>query len=195
MKLASLIFCTFLAGFISSCSTASKNASEDSRLTYTQLIEQSSDSKIFYDGLQNSIDVKTTFLSQPVSSQQQNVLAEVYQWPTEKKLSEGEKEKTLLEQESRFFISIYTPEKKYDDLDKNKTLWRVFLEVDGKQWEAKIKKLKLLDAEIKNLYPYFTPYSTAYIASFAIPTKSLELHPFSLKITGPIAQASFFSIK
>ncbi|HPI40691.1 MAG TPA: hypothetical protein PLJ21_07790 [Pseudobdellovibrionaceae bacterium] len=189
MKMNHILTFGFYILSISACSTdPKKNDSTNSPINYNQLIEQNSNSTISYDGLQNAVDAKATFISTPVAEAQKNIQSNLYSWTDEKKTSEIEKENKLLETESRFFVSIYTPEKKYDDLDKNKTLWRVFLEIDGKQWDAKVKKIKLLEAEIKSLYPYYTTFTTAYEVSFPIPTKSLSLHPFSLNITGPIAK-------
>lgn len=187
------VFLISSSALLISCTTTNTSNSKNESVNlsdreYSQLIENHSDANVFYDGLQNSVDIKSTFLSLEVSKAQQNKMSDSYQWSTDKKSLELEKEKKLMEAESRFFVSIYTPEKKYDDLDKNKTLWRIFIEVEGKQIEAKAKKLKLLDAEIKSLYPYFTTFTTAYMVSVPVSTSHLALHPFSLKITGPIAQ-------
>jgi len=81
-----------------------------------------------------------------------------------------------------FLVSIYTPEKKWDDFSEKDSLWKVYLIRDGRfriePYEIrKIKKNRTLS---ESFYPFISPWSSIYIFRFKKkdkpqPSKSVEL--------------------
>ena len=88
---------------------------------------------------------------------------------------------------TEFFISFFTPEKKHNDLSQNKTLWKIYLDVNGQRYEGKATKVKLLLSEIQSLYPYHNRWSTPYLISFPVATALVENKTATLTITGAVS--------
>jgi hypothetical protein len=88
------------------------------------------------------------------------------------------------------FLSLYTPERKHDDLHKNKTLWKIFLDSQGRRYEGKAVKIKLLTNEIQAMYPEHTRFATPYLVTFPVSTKSVDGQPTKLTLTGTVSSVS-----
>lgn len=86
-----------------------------------------------------------------------------------------------------FFVSLYTPNPSWNDLDKKNSIWDVYIETsDGKQIPATtIVKSDKEDARTVKFYPYIGPWSKAYVLKFPVSkivdTKSLHLTFYSVK--------------
>jgi hypothetical protein len=160
---------------------------------YIPLLEKYSDKVQIYSGLENVLEVHGTLLSSPVLESQLELNQASYQWNPEVLKTELTKTHENSSKYTEVFISLFTPEKIHDDLNKNKTLWKIFLDVNGKRYEGKATKVKLLTAEIQNTYPYHNKWLTPYVISFPVPTKEIDNQTAKLTLTGPIgsAQLSF----
>lgn len=143
-----------------------------------------------YSGLYNIMDISATLVNTPVAKAQLDQNARLYQWDTAKMTTEKVKSDENLNKETDIFISFYTPERKHDDLHKNQTLWKIFLDANGKRYEGKVKKIKLLTDEIRGLYPYHNRFATPYTITFPISVHSVESSSAKLTITGPVGSAS-----
>ena len=162
-----------------------------SESTYQEIISENTQHQQKYSGLYNTIDVTATILNSKVTSAQTDQYARLYLWDLTKYNEEKAKAESNLNKEASFFVSFYTPEKKHDDLNKNKTLWKIFLDVDGKRHEGKVKKIKLLTEELQGFYPFHNRFSTPYMITFSTPMKEIENKKnIKLTITGPIGSAS-----
>lgn len=158
---------------------------------YHTIIEENSYHKQLYSGFYNDMDLTGAILNSKVSNAQVDQLARLYQWDEAKYTQEKIKSDDKLKKETEFFVSFFTPEKKHDDLHKNKTLWKIFLDVDGKRFEGKVTKIKLVTEEIQGLYPFHNRFSTPYSIIFPISMKSIETSDkIRLTITGPVASVS-----
>lgn len=68
----------------------------------------------------------------------------------------------------KFFVSVYTPNKKYNDLDSNRSIWMVYL-VNSEGDIALPLKLKPAGQKrifLKTFFPYVTEWSRQYIIKF-----------------------------
>lgn len=162
-----------------------------SETEYQTIIKNHSRQEQVYSGLYNSIDVTAVIITSEVSNAQSDQMARVYIWDENKYTQEKVKADEKLKKESEIFVSFFTPDRKHDDLHKNKTLWKIFLDVDGKRLEGKVTKVKLLTEEIQRIYPFHTRFSTPYTLTFPIAMKQIEkLKSIKLTITGPLGSST-----
>lgn len=150
---------------------------------YTQKIEK-------YEGIGNVLNFTATLINSKVGQAQVMQKARMYQWDSSNFNSEMQKMNSDLDQSTQVFISFYTPERKHDDLHKNKTLWKIFLDADGRRWEGKATKIKLLTNEVQGLYPEHTRFATPYMLTFPVSAKLIESKPIRLTMTGTVTSAT-----
>lgn len=174
-----------LSGCITSLPAAS-GVPEISNSEYENLVEKKSKKVEIYDGLYNKLSITATSLDSEMSQGNLAYRARLNQWQ-EPKFRE---EKSLLitnhASTTEFFVSFYTPERKHADLSRTKNLWKILLDVDGKRYEGKAVKIRLLLSEVQALYPRHNRWSTPYLVTFPVPTTLVENKPFVLTVTGAL---------
>lgn len=185
----------FIFTLMASCSSKSIAPSPTMKLIsesdYQQTIKKNARQEQVYSGLYNAIDMTGMIINSEVSEAQVDQMARVYIWDENKYTQEKVKSEDKLRKESEFFVSFFTPERKHDDLHKNKTLWKIFLDVDGKRFEGKVSKVKLLTEEIQSLYPFHNRFSTPYSIVFPVAMKQIEQSAsIKLTITGPVGSST-----
>ncbi len=157
---------------------------------YTEILQKNSDKLRTYSGFYNILDVEAVVINSLVAQAYLEHNARLYQW-TDARYSE---EKTKLEQrlsrQSEFFMSFFTPERKNDDLYKPDTMWRIFLDVDGRRFEGKATRVKLPLAEIQAAYPFHNRFATPYLITFQVPMLSIEKKEMKLTLTGAVGSGS-----
>lgn len=177
-----------------SCSTTSSHASNlklISESDYHQVVKNNSRGQQVYSGLYNAIDMTGVIINTAVAEAQVDQMARIYMWDASKYTQEKVKAEEKIRKESEFFVSFFTPDRKHDDLHKNKTLWKIFLDVDGKRFEGKVTKVKLLTEEIQSIYPFHNRFSTPYLIVFPIVMKQIEgSASVKLTITGPVGSST-----
>ncbi len=162
-----------------------------SETDYAQIVKRNERHEQIYSGLYNAIDQTGAIVNSELSEAQVDQQARVFMWDENKYTQEKIKAEEKLRKESEFFVSFYTPDRKHDDLNKNKTLWKIFLDVDGKRFEAKITKIKLLTEEVQSLYPFHNRFSTPYLMVFPVAMKQIENSAsIKLTITGPVGSTT-----
>lgn len=204
MKMKSLISKLFFCGLIclgaSSCTTKPVEGMESniiSQSDYEKILEQNTKSIEKYNGLYNTANVSATLLRPSMVQTQLKQSARLYQWDPVKFQDELKKKTDQMAKTTEIFVSFYTPEKKHDDLNKSQTLWKIFLDVEGKRFEGKATKIKLLTNEVQGLYPYHTRFGTPYNITFPVSATSVGTNPAKLTITGTVDSISldFQSLK
>lgn len=158
---------------------------------YLNIIDANSDRNQVFSGLVNTIDLHGTMINSKVAFAQLGYKAKIYFWEKE----QYDKERVLVDKELKqhvqVFLSFYTPERKHNELIKSKDLWKIFLDVNGKRYEAlKPVKIKQLVSEIQGMYHYHTRFSTPYLLTFPVSSYEVEKYPSKLTVTGPVASAS-----
>ncbi|MFZ4402521.1 MAG: hypothetical protein ACOYOK_00325 [Pseudobdellovibrionaceae bacterium] len=156
---------------------------------YQSVIEKNTQRSQKYSGLANTLDVQATILNSTVSAGQSDQYARIYQWNAQQWNEDKIKSEQKLAQKSEFFVSFYTPERKHNDLHKNKTLWKIFLDTGSQRYEGKATKVKLLTEEVRRFYPYYTKFTTPYLIEFPVSMKSIEGKDLKLTITGTVGSA------
>jgi hypothetical protein len=153
---------------------------------YESTIDQWTDYVETYNGINNTVTVQATLINSEVAAAQTDQSARTYQWDQAKYDSEKKDLAERLSKETDVFVSFYSPERKWDDLSKSKTLWKMYLDVNGQRYEGKAIKSKLLPRELQSLYHYHSSFSTPYMLSFPVSTKSVDGKPARLVLTGAV---------
>lgn len=156
---------------------------------YENLIVDKSKKLEIYEGLYNKLTIESTWLDSQVTEASLSHSARLSQWPETKYKEEKTKAISRHAENTEFFVSFYTPERKHNDLSQNKTLWKIFLDVNGQRYEGKATKVKLLLTEIQALYPYHNRWSVPYVISFPVATSLVENKRAVLTVTGAITSA------
>lgn len=188
-KVIASVFFLILAG-CASTSTNTYGVAVISQSEYENRIEPYSKKIETYAGLLNTLHMRATLLNSQVQDAQLLQRARLYQWDEGTYNTEKQKSTEDMNKVTQVFVSLYTPEKKHDDLHKNQTLWKIFLDSNGRRWEGKATKIKLLTNEIQALYPDHTRFGTPYLVTFQVPVRSIEGQPIKLTLTGSVASAS-----
>lgn len=156
---------------------------------YEELVEKNTQRRQVYDGFSAVLDMSATILKTPVRLGQVDQLARFYQWTPENYATEKQKAIDEMSKKTEVFLSFFVPERKQDDLHRPTSLWKIFLDVDGKRYEGKATRIKAVYADLQSLYPKLSRWGTAYKVSFNVATPAIENSKLSFLITGPVSSA------
>jgi len=157
---------------------------------YYSLVEKESTNQIVYDGLINVLNASATLMSTDLTLAQIDHNARIYQYNDTQYENEKGTGKSNLSKQTEVFLSLFVPDRKFDDLAKKTTHWKVFLDVAGQRYEPKIIKIKTQYAEIESLYPNHTRWGTPYRLIFPVSTALAETGKIVLTLTGPLASTT-----
>ncbi len=186
-------FATILFLMLSACATTytNPNLKLAAESEYYSSLEEKTRKEKIYDGLYAKLEFTAVMLTTELSHLQVDQNARIYQWDLDRYSNEKSKVDSDLTKQTFVFLSFFTPERKNDDLHKPKTLWRVFLDANGKRYEGKVEKVKTLFAEVQTLYPAHNRWSTPYKITFPVPVSQIENSTSNkLTLTGPVTSAS-----
>ena len=169
--------------FIAGCATTPLSE-------YNQTLDKYSYHTQQYDGLYNTLEAEGTLLNSKVIAAQTHAQAEMYQWSEETRKKEASDFSARSQTETQVFVTFFTPERKLNELNKSQTLWKIYLDANGKRFEGKAEKVKLLNQEITKLYPYHNQWANPYILKFQVPLKEVERFQSRITLTGPIGTAT-----
>lgn len=178
---------------LSACASTTVNRggvtvmSEDA---YEATVEKWSDHVEDYNGLNNTVTIMATVLNPEVVLAQVDQNARLFQWDQVNYDNEKKKAENAMTTKTEAFVSFYSPERKWDDLYKSKTLWKVFLDVNGQRYEGTVSKIKLLPREIQKLYHYHTAFATPYMISFPVAATTVGAGPARLVFTGAVGSVT-----
>ena len=193
MKKVRFRFVTLIIGFmILGCASLPENPQLKlmSVSAYEKLAAKNTRQTKNYDGFMNTMDLSATLLNSEMLLAQADQSARVYQWTPEQYQTERNQLNVSLQKEAQIFLSFFIPERKYDDLAKNNTKWKIFLDAGGRRFEGKATRLKNQLAELLVFYPQHTRWQTAYRISFPVPMTLIEKETIKLTITGPVGSAT-----
>ncbi|AGH96196.1 hypothetical protein [Pseudobdellovibrio exovorus] len=167
--------------------TPQQGIPEISLAGYQSLINEKTQRTEVYEGISNILTIQATWLDSQVTDGALSHTARLAQWNEQTYKDEREKRINENAESTRFFVSFFTPEKKYSDLARLKSLWKVFLEVNGQRYEGKAVRVKQSLSEIQVMYPFHNRWSTPYIITFPIATALVENKAATLTFTGAYA--------
>lgn len=170
----------------SEADAAKDQSNESSNSEYQKVLDKYSAGDIEYNGFYNSFGFHAAILNTELIEANVRRQAHFYMWDKTRSDEERDKLFKAAAESTNIFLSFYTPEKKDDNLSTDKTIWRILLDVGGKRYVGKIKKLKNNLSEMVTLYPFHTRWNTAYLVSFPVPVSQSETQTSKFTITGPM---------
>lgn len=180
-----------IAFSLSSCAsrlTTPDGVPEISVSAYQSLVTQKTQRAEIYEGISNILTIQATWLDSQWTEASLSHSARLSQWNEQSYREEREKRINENAESTRFFVSFFTPDRKYSDLSpRSKGLWKIFLEVNGQRYEGKVSRIKQSLSETQVMYPYHNRWSTPYIISFPVATALVENKPAVLTFTGAYA--------
>jgi len=144
-----------------------------------------------YSGFHNTFQAKITWLNSEVQTLALQRRGHFLQWDLDKSRQEREKMFQEMSSTATVFLAFFAPENDYDDLNKPKSIWKIYLEHDGNRYEGKIKKATEKYVELKELYPYLERFHTPYYVEFQIPMTAVESHTAKVILTSSLGSAEF----
>lgn len=183
LKITALILTILMTG----CASHSVSPSGRSLLSeseYNDIIYKNSDSVRKYSGFSNTLDMHATLLTPEVVRAQNDNSVRLLMWDDQKAQEELNKELQKQQSNTEVYLSFYVPDRRFDDLWKEKSTWRVFLDFSGRRVEGKPAKLRLPLQQLVAYYPYHNRFYSPYIVSFPVPASMLENQKVTLTITG-----------
>jgi len=148
---------------------------------YERTLDDWSRNDSVYALFEHKMRVTATFITPPLRRAFQARFPEIYGYGgsvTRKELVDlsQKAEETL-----NFFVAVYTPEDKWNDLHKSDSIWHVTLQrvpsVDAPD-EAETPRIDALaiervkiDENLRTVYPFLTSFDQAYIVRFPAMTK------------------------
>jgi ATP phosphoribosyltransferase regulatory subunit HisZ len=144
--------------------------------TYAQTTEKYTRSKEVHDGLDTRFILSATWLSPEWARAFSEEFASIYYLDAERVEKVTSQWKSESENHVRFFVALFVPEEKGNDLEKSDTLWSLRLvRADEKDFApAYIRKSDLKPAEISRFFPYSGTWYRAYEVAFPKEAYSAE---------------------
>lgn len=184
-----LIACATILLSLSCTSTNGTRDSATIEKDYLRVVERYSSGDKKYNGFYNRFEIHSTLLNTEVKLAQLERKADYYQWSDSLKLTEKEKVFQEMSTATQLFLSFFTPEKEADDLDKQNSIWRVYLVANGQRYQGEVRKMKGKLTELMVLYPIHNRFATAYSVSFNVSTQEVEKSNVEILITGPLGES------
>ncbi len=198
MTLKKYAFIIFFAGmFLGSCSTSQKisnipeSIDDVDEKVYVKTLMDNTRSARKYEGFYQLFQVHVTRLTSEVQNMVIQRKGYYYQWSRQQYLQEKQNDMKLRSTDAQFFLQFFTPDIIYDDLNKPKTIWRLYLDWNGQRFEGTVKKVLAKPIEIQSLYPSFDRFSTPYMVTFQVPMNVIEQGTARVLLTSSIGQAEF----
>ena len=158
---------------------------------YKPVVKKFSHNQKEYSGFHNTFQATMTLLNSEVQNLALQRRGHFLQWDLEKAREEREKMFQEMSQGTQVFLAFFSPENDYDDLDKPKTIWKVYLEHEGERYEGKVAKAKEKFVELRELYPYIERFHTGYYVTFNIPMTAIESSDLKVVLTSSLGNGEF----
>jgi len=153
---------------------------------YLKLIDEYSAKDEQYSGFYSTFQYQATLLNSVILEAQLAIKAKDFKWPRETYFAEKEKVSESLAKETKIFMSFFSPVNENDNLNSNKTVWKIWLEVNGVRYEGVASKQPGILAQHQRLFPYHTRFFTPYVLIFKVPTGLTQSTTSKLTLTGPV---------
>jgi hypothetical protein len=179
----------FFINLLSACVSTRENPNIKTLKTeseYYNAVDYTTKSDKIYDGFNQTLDMSATLLNSEVSRAQLDQNARIYQWSEQDYANKKSELETSMSKQTQVFLSFFVPERKHDNLTKQNSVWKIFLDVNGKRVEGRVEKIKMIYAEIKLLYPHFSRFNSAYKITFPVPVSIVDGSESSFTMTGPV---------
>jgi len=191
VRLTLLIFLN-LAACASKPTTIPGGVEGLSRSEYESILKKNTRKSVQYSGFYQTFQVDATLLTTELQTAMLKQRAQFMQWDQATYNSEREKALQEASAYSKVFLRFFSPDRDYDDLSKGaKSIWKVYLDVNGSRFEGKVRRLSDKMVELQTLYPHFDRFSTPYEITFNVPMTTIEGTKSKLTLTSSLGTVEF----
>lgn len=176
--------------FLNSCVTqlpVADGIKEISVSDYKNLVDKKTQKTEVYSGLYNQLTVSATRMDGEMTDAYLSHSARFLQWSAAQHQTEKAKAIAQGTEKTEFFLSFYTPERKHNDLSSSKSIWKIYLDINGQRYEGTAKKIKSQQIEVETMYPNHNRWSNPYSVTFPIAAAIADGKPAVMTITGTLA--------
>ncbi len=192
--MARLLFVTFAIAVAGCTAAPLKNSSGVEAMSpssYASLISKHTVKTNQYSGFYQTFQADVTILSSDLQTEILKQRAQFSQW--DQSAYQSERDKVMQESGaySKFFLRFFSPENEYNDLNKAKTIWKVYLDYGGTRFEGKVRKVDEKYVELRTVYPHVDNFSTPYEVTFNVPMTTVEGGQSKVTLTSSLGSAEF----
>lgn len=158
-----LVFC--LALVLAGCSSGKAITK---KAAYSNALDKWTRSVTVYEGMDPRLYLNVTYKDKTFRDAYTERYAEGFELPEAYKGMLLVREAEASEQYNEFFLAVYSPVEALNDLDAKNSVWRLFLEDSSgaRLAPVSITRLGPEDALLREFFPFFDPWSRAYIVKF-----------------------------
>ena len=158
---------------------------------YAQVLKKNTRKTNQYAGFHQTFQADVTRLDAEMITAILRQKAQFFEW--DQRRYQAERDKAIQEGAAfaKFFVRFYAAEREYDDLDRPKSIWKVYLDYAGNRFEGKIHKMGDKLIEVQSLFPNMDRFSSPYEITFNIPMSTLEQGESKVTLTSSLGTAEF----
>ncbi|TAN63829.1 hypothetical protein EPN18_01295 [bacterium] len=139
-----------------------------SKAEYLDMLNKWTKSVKVYDGFDTRLYASATYKERSLREAYIRYYSASYQMDDAYRKSLLDREVNEADRYNEFFFAAYTPEDRWNDFEQRDSLWKLFLEdsAGGRVVPVSVKKLDRSDPLLREMFPYFDLWSSAYIIKF-----------------------------
>lgn len=157
-----------LGGCASAKPAQQKAAPEKPREDYSEVLNRWTRSAKVYAGVESRLYISATYKNLEYRKAYVDLYARSYVLDEAAKKAMLDREKEIDEQYNEFFVAAFTPAEQWNDFDAKGSVWKIFLEdsAGNRLVPISVKKVNSYDPVIRELFPYWDPWSYGYVVKF-----------------------------
>ena len=161
---------------------------EEGRSEYIALIDKYSAGDKQFSGLYHQFEYRATLLNRKVSQAIHDRLKLYYAWSEEEAEQKLQERMEKLNNQTLFWLSFFTGERKNDNLSHKNSIWKIYLETPSGRYEGRAYKTNMNFSEAQSIIPYHNRWSSSYYLEFPVATDQVQYDKLKLIITGPLGR-------
>lgn len=141
-----------------------------------------------YDVLDHRASATVTYLSPEVREARARRLAEWLGWTDAELAKRLDEERAEASRFDDFIVALYTADRKLNDLDVPKSVWRIAVKLPGADvLPSGISGIDV-DPPLQELYPFVSTFDTVYQVRFPRTEPALAGRPFVVELASTLGQ-------
>ena len=176
---------------LTACASTPKDETINKSDEYEKIVRANTRSADKYSGLYQTFQASATLLTTELQTAALQLKNDYSGWDTATAQKERDRVFQEMASTTKVFLRFYSPETDYDDLHKPTTIWKIYLEHEGRRVLGTIKKLTDKFVELQMLYPHMDRFSTPYEVTFPAPTAAVEAAEVKVHLTSSLGSAEF----
>lgn len=165
---ANLCLVFFMAVLMAGCGLKTKAPEAAQKADYPGVLERWSRGVKIFDGLESRLYFNATYKTPDFRRAYIDRYSKSYELGEDSRKNLLDRELEQAEAYNEFFFTAYTPDEGWNDFEEKGSIWKLYLE-DGsgnRVVPVSVTKLDNSDPVIREFFPYFDLWSSAYTVKF-----------------------------